>query len=261
MPIVSSSGAMISYEVHGAVDAPAVLFINSIGTRRELWDRQRLALETNYRVILYDARGHGASSVPVGDYSIAQLAHDALAILDAERLAAAHVCGISLGGLTALWLGVHAPDRVRSLVLANTGARIGSVESWTARIALVREGGMKAVADLAMPLWFTDAFRAREAGTVQQFRQMVESCPVNGYLGCCAALRDEDLREALGSVRCPVLAIAGAHDRATAPELLHLVKQRVPQSHLVTLDAAHLSNVEQDVAFNASLSSFLAGPA
>ena len=128
---------------------------------------------------------------------------------------------------------------MRSLVLANTGARIGSVESWTARIALVREGGMKAVADLAMPLWFTDAFRAREAATVQQFRQMVESCPVDGYLGCCAALRDEDLREALGSIRCPVLAIAGAHDRATAPELLHLVNQRVPQSRLVTLDAAH----------------------
>ena len=261
MPTVSSSGAVVSYETHGAVDAPAVLFINSIGTRRALWDRQRHALEASHRVIQYDARGHGESSAPGGDYTIAQLAHDALAILDAERLDSAHVCGISLGGLTALWLGAHAPGRVRSLVLANTGARIGSAESWTARIALVREGGMKAVADLAMPLWFTDAFRAREAGTVQQFRQMVESCPVNGYLGCCAALRDEDLREALGSVRCPVLAIAGAHDRATAPELLHLVNQRVPQSHLVTLDAAHLSNVEQDVAFNASLSSFLAGQA
>jgi len=261
MPIVSSSGAVISYEVHGAVDAPAVLFINSIGTRRELWDRQRRALETSYRVIQYDARGHGASSVPAGDYSIAQLGHDALAILDAERLAAAQVCGISLGGLTALWLGVHAPDRVRSLVLANTGARIGSVESWTARIALGREGGMKAVADLAMPLWFTDGFRAREAATVQQFREMVEACPVEGYLGCCAALRDEDLREVLGSIRCPVLAIPGAHDRATAPELLHLVNQRVPQSRLVTLDAAHLSNVEQDAGFNASLSAFLAAHA
>ena len=98
-----------------------------------------------------------------GDYTITQLAQDALAILDAEQLAEAQVCGISLGGLTALWLGVHAAERVRSLVLANTGARIGSVDSWTARIALVRDGGMKAVADLAMPLWFTDAYRAREA--------------------------------------------------------------------------------------------------
>jgi len=261
VPFVSSSGAVISYETHGAADAPPLLFINSIGTRRELWDRQRRALEASHRVIQYDARGHGESSAPGGDYTIAQLAHDGLAILDAERVDYAHVCGISLGGLTALWLGAHTPGRVRSLVLANTGARIGSVESWTARIALVREGGMRAVADLAMPLWFTGAFRSREAGTVRQFRQMVESCPVVGYLGCCAALRDEDLREALGSIGCPLLAIAGAHDRATAPELLRLVHQRVPQSRLVTLDAAHLSNVEQDVAFNASLSSFLAGPA
>ena len=261
MPTVSSSGAVISYETHGAVDAPPVLFINSIGTRRELWDRQRRALEGSYRVIQYDARGHGASSTPSGDYTIAQLAQDALAVLDAERLAAAHVCGISLGGLTALWLGVHAPERVRSLVLANTGARIGSVESWTARIALVRQGGMKAVADLAMPLWFTEGFRAREAATVQQFRAMVEACPVDGYLGCCAALRDEDLREALGSVGCPVLAVAGAEDRATAPELLQFVHERLPRSRLVTLDAAHLSNVEQATAFTASLSTFLAAHA
>ncbi len=199
--------------------------------------------------------------MPVGDYSIAQLAHDALAILDAERLAAVQVCGISLGGLTALWLGVHAPDRVRSLVLANTGARIGSVESWTARIALVREGGMKAVADLAMPLWFTDGFRTRNAATVQQFREMVEACPVEGYLGCCAALRDEDLRDALDVVRCPVLAVAGSADRATPPELLHLVHERLPRSRLVTLDTAHLSNVEQDAAFNAALVAFLAAHA
>ncbi|HZI78517.1 MAG TPA: 3-oxoadipate enol-lactonase [Vicinamibacterales bacterium] len=258
MPSVSSSGATIAYDVHGDPGAPPLLFINSIGTRRELWDAQRRALEPSYRVIQYDARGHGQSSVPPGDYTIAQLGQDALAILDAERLAAAQICGISLGGLTALWLAVHAPERVRALVLANTGARIGSVESWTARIALVREGGMKAVADLAMPLWFTDGFRAREAATVRRFRDMVEACPVDGYLGCCAALRDEDLRDALGSVGCPVLAVAGSHDRATAPELLEFVHERLPRSRLVTLDAAHLSNVEQDAAFNASLSAFLA---
>jgi 3-oxoadipate enol-lactonase len=261
MPIVSSSGATISYDVHGPAGAPPVLFMNSIGTRRELWDRQRRGLETAYRVIQYDARGHGQSSVLPGDYTITQLAQDALAILDAEQLAEAQICGISLGGLTALWLGVHAAERVRSLVLANTGARIGSVESWTARIALVRNGGMKAVADLAMPLWFTDAYRAREAATVQQFRGMVESCPVDGYLGCCAALRDEDLREALGSVRCPVLAVAGSVDRATPPELLQFVHERIPRSRLVTLEAGHLSNVEQDAAFNASLSAFLAAHA
>jgi len=258
MPLPSGG---ISYDLHGPAGVPALLFINSIGATRELWDRQRPPFAASYRVIQYDARGHGRSSVPQGPYTIALLAQDALAILDAEQIASAHVCGISLGGLTGLWLSIHAPQRVSSLVLANTGARIGSIDSWTTRIALVRKSGMTAVAELAIPLWFTDAFRAREPDTVQRFRGMIEACPVEGYLGCCAALRDEDLREALASVRCPVMAIAGRHDRATAPELLHFVHERLPQSRLVTLDAAHISNVEQDAAFTAALATFLAAHA
>ena len=141
--------------------------------------------------------GTGSPDVPPGPYTIAQLAQDALAILDAERIATAHVCGLSLGGITALWLAVHAPERVRSLTMANTGARIGSVEFWDARMALVRERGMTAVADVAIPNWFTEGFRAREPATVQPFRDDIESTPVEGYLGCSAAMRDEDLRESL----------------------------------------------------------------
>ena len=102
MSTVSSSGAVISYEVHGAVDGPPILFLNSIGSTRDLWDPQRRAFEGAYRVIRYDARGHGQSDAPPGAYSMAQLAQDALAILDAERMATAHVCGLSLGGITAL---------------------------------------------------------------------------------------------------------------------------------------------------------------
>ena len=212
-------------------------------------------------MIRYDARGHGQSEAPPGPYTIAQLAGDALAILDAEHVAAAHVCGLSLGGITALWLAAHAPDRVRSLVMANTGARIGSVEFWDARMALVRERGMSAVADVAIPNWFTEGFRAREPETVQRFRTDIETTSTDGYLGCCAAMREEDLRESLGALRCPLLAMAGASDRSTAPELLHFVHERVPGSQLVTLAAAHISNVEQEAPFNAALSSFLAAHA
>jgi 3-oxoadipate enol-lactonase len=252
---------VISYEVHGAADAPAVIFLNSIGSTRALWDRQRRAFDAAYRVITYDARGHGQSDAPPGPYTIAQLARDALAILDAERVTTAQVCGLSLGGITALALALHAPQRVRALVMANTGARIGSVESWDARMALVHEGGMAAVADVAIPNWFTDGFRTKEPAVVQRFRHDIESTPVQGYLGCCAALREEDLRESLSAVRCPVLAIAGASDRSTPPELLQFVHERIPGSRLVTLPAAHLSNVEQEAPFNAALSSFLAAHA
>jgi 3-oxoadipate enol-lactonase len=261
MSTISSSGAAIAYDVHGDAGAPPLLFLNSIGSTRALWERQVRAFEGAYRVVTYDARGHGQSAVPPGPYTIAQLAHDALAILDAERMATAQVCGLSLGGITALWLAVHAPERVRSLVLANTGARIGSVEFWDARVALVRERGMSAVADVAIPNWFTEPFRTREPQTVQRFRDEIEATPVEGYLGCCAAMREEDLRESLSAVRCPVLAIAGASDRSTPPELLRFVHEQLPGSRLVMLDAAHISNVEQEAAFNAALSTFVAAHA
>src|SRR6187401_264511 len=153
--IVESDGARISYSVDGPLGRPTLLFINSIGTTRDLWSAQIPALVGTYRVIRYDARGHGSSSVPAGNYSIEQLARDALAILDAEDVKQAHICGISLGGLTAMWLGVHAADRVSSLVLANTAARIGSVQSWTDRIALVQQRGTGAVADMAIARWFS----------------------------------------------------------------------------------------------------------
>src|SRR4029078_10845102 len=189
---VHSGEATISCEVDGDPAAPVLLLINSIGSTREMWARQMPALKTSYRVIRYDARGHGQSSVPRGAYTLDQLGGDALAILDQLGVPAAHVCGISLGGITAQWLGLNAANRVRSLVLANTAARIGTVESWTERINLVHQTGMSAVADLAMERWFTPAFHARDPETVHVFRTMVQSCPADGYLGCCAALRDAD---------------------------------------------------------------------
>ena len=128
-------------------------------------------------MITYDARGHGFSQVTAGDYTIEQLGRDALAILDDVGVESAHVCGISLGGITAMWMGVNAPRRVESLVLANTAARIGSLELWTERIAFVKQQGMATLADLTMPRWFTDDFRAREPQTIEQFRSMVAACP------------------------------------------------------------------------------------
>jgi 3-oxoadipate enol-lactonase len=255
--MVESAGATISYSVGGPASAPVILFINSIGTTRELWTRQTAALADRYRVIAYDARGHGRSSVPEGDYTIAQLGGDALAILDAEQARAAHVCGISLGGITALWLGVHAPGRVRSLTAANAAARIASTEFWNERIAFVKEKGMAALAEMTMARWFTDAFRTREPHTVQQFRSMVASCPPAGYVGCSAALRDEDLREAIAAIQRPVLTIGGRVDGSTPPEGVEFIHERIAGSRLVMLDAAHLSNVEQHEAFTQALDEFV----
>jgi 3-oxoadipate enol-lactonase len=256
-PFAEHAGARISYSVDGPSDAPTILFINSIGTTRELWSRQTAALADRYRVITYDARGHGRSSVPDGEYTIAQLGGDALAILDAEQVDAAHVCGISLGGITALWLGVHAPTRVRTLTAANTAARIASTQFWTERIAFVKEKGMAPLAEMTMLRWFSDAFRAREPQDVQQFRAMLASCQPTGYLGCCAALRDEDLRDAIAAIRCPVLTIGARLDAATPPEGVQFIHEQIAGSKLVLLDAAHLSNVERADEFTGALAEML----
>ena len=255
--LIDSADARISYTVEGPPERPVLLFINSIGTTRDLWLPQVSALVGTYRVIRYDARGHGSSSVPPGNYSIAQLGRDALAILDAEDARQAHICGISLGGLTAMWLGVNAPDRVSSLILANTAARIGSVQSWNDRMALVQERGMGSVAEMAIPRWFSPGYRQRHDEVVTQFKTMVETCPTAGYLGCCAALRDEDLRQAISKISCPVLVVAGSTDEATPPEGLRFIHEQIAGSKMLTLDAAHLSNVEQSEAFTSAVMGFL----
>jgi 3-oxoadipate enol-lactonase len=255
--IVESSGARISYTVEGPADAPTLIFINSIGTTRDLWLPQVPALVGTYRIIRYDARGHGSSSVPQGNYTIEQLGRDALAILDAEGVRQAHTCGISLGGITALWLAVNAPDRVASLIVANSAARIGTVDSWNERIAMVQERGMRGAADMAIPRWFSQEFTRRHEDLVERFRSMVAACPQAGYLGCCAALRDEDLREAISRIHCPVLVVAGAIDVPTPPEGLRFIHEAIPGSKMITLDAAHLSNVEQAEAFTSAVMGFL----
>jgi 3-oxoadipate enol-lactonase len=258
MPHIAVRGvASLAFDVDGPAGAPALLFINSIAATRALWDAQAAALGDRFRIVRYDARGHGESSVVPGPCTIDDLGRDALAVLDAAGIEAVHVCGLSLGGLTAQWLGVHAPARVRSLVLANTAARIGTVESWTARIALVREKGMAAVADLVLPNWFTPEFRARHPEVVNRFRQAIESTPVEGYLACCAALRDADLRDQVAAIGCPTLAIAGARDTATPPEALAFICDRVPGARMVTFDAGHLTNVECAEAFTREIVEFL----
>ena len=256
---VTSGGATISYAVDGEPGAPALLLINSIGSTREMWARQVPAFTTRHRVIRYDARGHGMSSVPAGPYTLEQLGADALVVLDAAGVETAHICGISLGGLTAQWLALNAPDRLDTLVLANTAARIGTIESWNERIQLVREQGMTAAAEMAMPRWFSPAFHARDPETVRAFRAMVQSSPVDGYLGCCAALRDADLRDRVAGITVPTLLVASTADTATPAEGLQFIQERIRGSELVTFDAGHLSNVECAAEFTDAVLNFL-GP-
>src|SRR4051794_3728752 len=129
----------------GPEGAPVVVLSNSLGTTSELWDRQLGALTERFRVVRYDTRGHGGSPVPPRPYAIDDLGADLLALLDRLGVARASVCGVSLGGMTAMWLAARAPERVERLVLCCTSARFADPAAWAERAALVRARGMEAV--------------------------------------------------------------------------------------------------------------------
>ena len=257
MPQIVRDGCRLNYRVDGDPNADTLLFSNSLGTTHALWEHQLDALSPLFRVIRYDTRGHGASDAPAGAYTIDELGLDALAILEAAGGRTAHICGLSLGGLTAMWLGVHAPDRVATLVLSSTAARIGTALLWQERIELVRTSGVASLADAAMERWFTNSFRTEHPDIVARYHLMLASCPTEGYASCCAAIRDADLRAAIGTIAAPTLVLAGTHDPVTPPADAEAIRARIHGARVSVLDAAHLSNVEQADAFNESMIAFI----
>jgi 3-oxoadipate enol-lactonase len=146
---------------------------------------------------------------------------------------------------------------LRQLILCNTGAKIGTAETWKARIEAVQKSGMSSVAPAIIERWFTAAFRQKAPETMANIRKMIEEANPQGYVACCAAVRDFDCREQLGKIRTPTLVISGAHDPATPPTDGRFLAQQIPGARYVELNAAHLSNIEDQDRFNAELAAFL----
>jgi 3-oxoadipate enol-lactonase len=251
----------VSHPTHavtsGTDGAPPVVLSHSLGASLAMWDPQVPVLEREFRVVRYDTRGHGQTAPTPGPYTLDLLGQDLVTMLDELGLERVAFCGLSLGGLLGMWLASRHPERVGRLVLCNTAPRIGTSETWAARMDAVRAGGMANLAEAVMERWFTAAYREREPGTVSRVREAFEETPPEGYLGCCAAIRDADERERLASIRSPTLVIAGAHDVATPPAHGRAMAGAIPGARYVELGAAHLSNVEAAEAFNDALSGFL----
>jgi len=257
MPILKSREAGIHYALEGESGLPVLAFSNSLGANYSMWDTQVPECRKKFRVLRYDTRGHGQSSSTPGPYSIELLAKGVIALLDALDLDRVHFCGLSMGGMIGTWLGVNAPERVAKLVLCNTGARIGALETWNARIEAVRKNGMKSIAPAIIERWFTAAFRRKAPETMASIFKMIEEANPEGYVACCMAVRDFDFREQLGKIRTPALVISGTHDPATPPADGRFLAQQIPGARYVELNAAHLSNIEDQDRFNQELTAFL----
>lgn len=257
MHFMETTAGTFHYRLEGPEDAPVIVLSNSLGTNLAMWDAQAHAFAHKFRVLRYDTRGHGLSVVTEGPYSIAQLGRDVLALLDSLQIQRAAFCGISLGGMTGMWLGVHAAKRLSALILCDTAGRIGTAEGWNARIAKIRESGMESVAEAVVGRWFTPRFIARSPEKVEAAKHMLTSTPVEGYAACCAAIREADLRPSLAKVGVPALVIAGTHDAVTTPADAAFLVKNIPGASGAEIGAAHLSNIEAPANFNKSVLRFL----
>lgn len=253
----TDDGVNLAYRIDGPDDAPAILLSHALGADHRMWDALTAALAGEYRVIRYDARGHGASDAPDADYSIERLGMDAVGLLDAIGQSRVVFCGLSLGGMVAQWMGARAAARLSRLVVANTSAYAGP-DVWAPRVELARSKGMAPLVEPTLERWFTPAFHARAPETVDAIRSVLKTTSNVGYAGAAAAIRDMDLRPLGPLITVSTLVICGAHDLATPPERARLLADSIPNAEIVELDAAHLSNVEQPDAFAAELRRFLA---
>jgi 3-oxoadipate enol-lactonase len=255
----TGDGTRIAYRLDGPADAPLLALSNSIGTTLAMWDGQLPALTRRFRVLRYDTRGHGASAVPAGAYSLDRLGRDVLELLDALGSERAHFLGLSLGGLIGQWLGVHAPERLDKLVLSNTAAYLGPPPQWDERIAAVLQApDMKDTAEIFLANWFPAAMLQAGGPVVDAFRAMLLATDRRGLAGAYAAVRDADLRRTIALIEAPTLVIAGRDDTVTSLAHGEQIAATAPGARLVVLPAVHLSNVEHPETFAATVLDFLA---
>ncbi len=247
----------LHYQIEGREGAPWLTFCNSLGTDLSMWDAQAGALADQYRILRYDRRGHGQSGSPPGLYTVAELGADVLALWDHLGIERSHFCGLSIGGLTGQWLGVNAGDRLQTLTVAATAAKIGNAEGWATRIAQVQAEGLAPMVDGTRERWFTPGFSASHAAVVDAVLARFIATDAAGYAGCCNAVGQADFRDQLGRIGVPVLAIAGLDDPVCSPAELQAIADGVADGRYVGVDGRHICNIESPEAFTAALSAFL----
>lgn len=252
MQVLERPWGRMHYRADG--EGPLVLLANSLGTDLRIWDAVLPQLPAGLRIARFDKRGHGLSDLG-GAVTIQDLADDAAALIEALG-GPAVVIGVSIGGLIAQSLAARRPALVTAIVLSNTAARIGTPDSWQARIDQVEGQGLGALSDSILERWFAPAFRATPA--LAPWRNMLVRTPAEGYVACCRALAQADLTDAIRHLRCPTLMIAGSEDGATPLDLVEGTARLIPGARLeIVADVGHLPMIEASAAFAALLAPFV----
>lgn len=246
-------------------NGPVVVLSHALGCDLGMWDEVAARLEGQYTVLRYDHRGHGGSPVSSLPFTIEDLADDAAALIRGEFGGApVHFVGLSMGGMTAQALAARHPELVASITVANAASHydVDARAMWQARIETVRAQGIAAISGGALQRWFTESFLRDTAGggaeRCAQMRAQLEAMSPDAYAAACAAVAAIDLEGSNSRISCPALVIAGTLDAATPPQMSAAIARSIDGARLESIEAAHLSAVEQPDAFVALLTGFWA---
>ena len=256
---IKANGININYQIDGPDSAPWIVFSNSLATTTAMWDEQAAALKTSYRVLRYDQRGHGGTDVPAGRYPFDTLLADALGLLDALRIDKAHFAGLSMGGATALGLAERHASRLDRVIVCDSPCQSTpqSAQQWEERIAVAQKQGIEALVEPTVGRWFPPDTVAKNPPHLDKVRAMIRTTPVNGFIGCAAALADHNYASAVATVKRPVLFIVGEKDGAT-PAAMRKLHEKLAGSRFVELaGAGHISNMDRPVEFTRAIAGFL----
>jgi 3-oxoadipate enol-lactonase len=255
---IKANGIDINYQIDGPQGAPWIVFSNSLATSTAMWDEQAAALKDSFRVLRYDQRGHGGTDVPAGRYPFDTLLADALGLMDALGIKKAHFAGLSMGGATALGLAERHPDRFDRIIVCDSPCQSTpqSAQQWEERIVIAKDKGIEALVEPTVSRWFPPETVAKNPPYLDKIRTMFRTTPVDGFIGCAAALADHDYASAIAGVKHPVLFLVGEKD-APAPAMRKL-NEKLPGSRYVELaGAGHISNMDRPAEFNRAVREFL----
>lgn len=251
------NGIQTRYTLTGNPGAPTVILSHGLAADLSMWAPQLDVLARSFNVLCYDIRGHGGSSATPGDYSLALLAHDVLALMDSLGIGRAHYVGLSLGGMIGQQLGAWHGERLASLTLCATTSTAPKA-SWDARVSEARAHGVAPLVEATVDRWVTPDFKREQPALMAQMRAMVLGTSLDGYAGSAAAIRDMELAPVLSQIKVPTLVVAGAADTSTPLPMLEHIAHSIPGAELLTVsDAAHMPTMERPDICNPALERFL----
>lgn len=257
MPIIKLKNFDCHYLFEDFGHEETLVFSNSLGTNFSMWEDNIDELSHYFNILRYDKRGHGKSSIHQDSLTIEELGTDVLELIDALELKNVSFCGLSIGGLTGQWLAIHHSNRFNKIIICNTAAKIGTVEGWNARVKQVQEFGLAHILEGTATRWFTPEYREENPDKVQSILNDFQNNSLQGYVACCYAVAHADFTTELHKIECPLLIIAGAQDEVTTVEDAKFIQKNSGIAHLISLDAAHLSNMEHPREFSKHIIQFI----